>query len=203
MDLVKLYSNHLAVHLNASKENLLEEYKKRYEIEEIPTARVTHHQATATPAVSLPAPPAANENYGQRARRILNERAAAIALRDNTPMDVAAEPVQQEQPPRPDTNIAAPLYFKLKTTLEVIFVSGWGEFTPNTSSMSSTTECRRLQPHRLFLFLLHPLPMKITDSGRGAFLTKERPPQRYSATLPSTSPRNLFNKSNPQDQTLI
>ena len=26
-DLVKLYSDHLAVHLNASKENLLEEYK--------------------------------------------------------------------------------------------------------------------------------------------------------------------------------
>ena len=32
VDLVKLYSNHLAVHLNASKENLLEEYKKRYKI---------------------------------------------------------------------------------------------------------------------------------------------------------------------------
>ena len=43
-------------------------------------------------------------------------------------MDVAAEPVQQEQPPKPDTNVDAPLYFKLKTTLEVIFVSGWGEF---------------------------------------------------------------------------
>ena len=44
------------------------------------------------------------------------------------PMDVAAEPAQREQPPRPDTNIDAALYFKLKTTLEVIFVSGWGEF---------------------------------------------------------------------------
>ena len=43
-------------------------------------------------------------------------------------MDVAAEPVQQEQPTRLDTNIDAHLYFKLKTTLEVIFVSGWGEF---------------------------------------------------------------------------
>ena len=42
-------------------------------------------------------------------------------------MDVAAEPEQREHPPRPDTNIDAPLYFKLKTTLEVIFFSGWGE----------------------------------------------------------------------------
>ena len=32
VDLVKLYSDHLDVHLNASKENLLEEYQKRYEI---------------------------------------------------------------------------------------------------------------------------------------------------------------------------
>ena len=108
--------------------NLLEEYKKRYEIEELPTARVTRHQATATPAVSLIAPPAATENYGQRVRRLLNERAAATASRENTPMDVAAEPAQREQPPRPNTNIDAPLYFKLNTTLEVIFVSGWGEF---------------------------------------------------------------------------
>ena len=94
----------------------------------MPNARVTHPQATATPAVSLIAPPAATENFGQRARRLFNKRAAATALRDNIPMDVAAEPVQQEQPPRSDTNIDAPLYFKLKTTLEVIFVSGWGEF---------------------------------------------------------------------------
>ena len=49
-------------------------------------------------------------------------------LRDNTPMDVAPEPAQREQPPRPDTDIDAALYFKLKTTLEVIFVPGWGEF---------------------------------------------------------------------------
>ena len=70
VDLVDMYSDHLAVHLNASKENLLKEYKKRYEIEEMPTARVTSHQATATPAVSLPAPPAASENSRQRARRL-------------------------------------------------------------------------------------------------------------------------------------
>ena len=43
-------------------------------------------------------------------------------------MDVAAEPAPREQPPRPDTNVDAALYYKLKTTLEVIFISGWGEF---------------------------------------------------------------------------
>ena len=43
-------------------------------------------------------------------------------------MDVAAEPAPREQSPRPDTNVDVTLYFKLKTTLEVIFVSGWGEF---------------------------------------------------------------------------
>ena len=35
---------------------------------------------------------------------------------------------QKVTTPRPDTNIDAPLYFELKTTLEVIFVSVWGEF---------------------------------------------------------------------------
>ena len=56
VDLVELYSDHLAVHLNASKENLLEEYKKWYEIKEMPTARVTRNQATATLDVSLIGP---------------------------------------------------------------------------------------------------------------------------------------------------
>ena len=41
VDLVEMYSNHLDVHLNTLKDNLLEEYKKRYEIKEMPTARVT------------------------------------------------------------------------------------------------------------------------------------------------------------------
>ena len=43
-------------------------------------------------------------------------------------MDVAVEPAPREQPPRPDTCTDAVLYHKLKTTLEVIFDSGWGEF---------------------------------------------------------------------------
>ena len=128
VDLIKLYSDHIAVHINTSKENLLEEYQKKDEIEEMPTTRITFPQATATLAVSLIALPSTYENYGQRAQRLLNERAAATASSDNTPMDVAAEPAQIEQPRRPDTNIDAVLNFKLKTTLEVIFVSGWGEF---------------------------------------------------------------------------
>ena len=69
VDIVELYIDQLAVHLNTLKENLLEEYKKRYEIEEMPTVRITRHQATANPDVSVIAPPAATENYGQRAWR--------------------------------------------------------------------------------------------------------------------------------------
>ena len=67
VDLFEMYNDHIDVHLNNSKENLLKEYKKRYKIEEMLTARVTRPQATATLAVSLIAPPVATENYGQRA----------------------------------------------------------------------------------------------------------------------------------------
>ena len=88
-----MYSKMVAVQLNALKDNLPEEYQKRYDIEEMPTVRVTRKHATATPDVSLIAPPAATENYGQRARRLLNERAAATASHDNTPMEVTAESV--------------------------------------------------------------------------------------------------------------
>ena len=94
----------------------------------MPTVRVTCPQATDTLSVSLIAPPSASKNYGQRAQRLLNERAAAAASLRDTPMDVAAEPAPREQPPRTDNNVDAALYYKLKKTLEVIFVSGWGEF---------------------------------------------------------------------------
>ena len=46
VDVIELYRDHIAVHLNASKERLLQEYQKRYEFEEMPTARVTRPQAT-------------------------------------------------------------------------------------------------------------------------------------------------------------
>ena len=61
VDPIELYSDHLAVHLNASKEIILEEYQKRYDIEEMPTASVTHPQATYTLSVPLIAQPAASE----------------------------------------------------------------------------------------------------------------------------------------------
>ena len=48
VDLIKLYSDQLAVHIYASKERLLEEYQKWYNIKEMPTARVTCPQATDT-----------------------------------------------------------------------------------------------------------------------------------------------------------
>ena len=94
----------------------------------MPTARVTRPQATVTLDVLPIAPPAASETFGERTRRLFDERAAAAASRDNTKMDVATRPATREQPPRPDTCIDTVLYLKLKTTLEVIFVSGWGEF---------------------------------------------------------------------------
>ena len=43
-------------------------------------------------------------------------------------MDVAARPSTIQQPTQTDTCIDAALYIKLKTTLEVIFVSCWGGF---------------------------------------------------------------------------
>ena len=38
---VEFYSNHIVVHLEASKERILGEYKKNYKIEEMHRARVT------------------------------------------------------------------------------------------------------------------------------------------------------------------
>ena len=57
VDIIKLYSDHIAVHLNASKEILLEEYQKKYELKEMPTACVTRPQAIATSAISPNAQP--------------------------------------------------------------------------------------------------------------------------------------------------
>ena len=41
---------------------------------------------------------------------------------------MSTRPATREQPIRPDTYIDTVLYLNLKTKLEVIFVSGWGEF---------------------------------------------------------------------------
>ena len=62
--------------------------------------------------------------FGERARRLFNKRDAADASIDNTIMAVYEIPAVRETPPQPDAFIDAALYIKLKTTLEVIFVSG-------------------------------------------------------------------------------
>ena len=94
----------------------------------MPTARVTRPQATVTSAVPPHAQSAPIETFGERARRLFNKRDTTAASNDNTAMSVAARPAIRELPPQPDAFIDALLYIKLKTTLEVIFVSGWEEF---------------------------------------------------------------------------
>ena len=94
----------------------------------MPPARVTRPQATGTSAVPPPDQPPPTESFGERARLLFNDRDATATSIDNTAMAVATRPAVREQPPQPDAFIDAALYIKLKTTLEIIFVSGWGEF---------------------------------------------------------------------------
>ena len=61
-DIIELYSNHITVHLNASKERLLKEYQKKNEHEDMPTTRVTRPQATATSAAPPHAQPPPTRN---------------------------------------------------------------------------------------------------------------------------------------------
>ena len=136
VDVIELYSDHIAVKLNALEERPLKEYKKIYELEEMPIARVICPQATDTSSVPPNAQPSLSENFRERTHQIFNERAAAAALRNNTTMDVYRIPATRKQPPQPDACIYATLYTKLKTALEVIFVLGWGE---SYSSINSTS----------------------------------------------------------------
>ena len=94
----------------------------------MPTARVTLPQVTDTSYVPPISPLAASETFGERTRRLFDERDAAAASNDNTKMAVATRPATGDHPPHPDTRIDAALYIKIKTTLEVIFVLGWEEF---------------------------------------------------------------------------
>ena len=126
VDVIELYSDHLAVHLVASKERLPVKYQKIYELEEMPTASITYPQATVNPDAPPTPQPAASETFGERARRLFDERAAAADSRDTSTIEVSTRPSTREQHPRPETYIDAVLYLTLKTTLEVIFVSGWG-----------------------------------------------------------------------------
>ena len=128
IDIIELYSYHIAVHINDSKERLLKEYKKKYELGDMPTTRVTGPQAEDTLADPPPDQPAPSEKFGERARHLFNEKDAASASTDDTAMAVVVRPAEREPPPQPDAFIDAALYIKINTTLEVIFVLGWGEF---------------------------------------------------------------------------
>ena len=72
MDVIKLYSNCLIVHIDASKEILLEGYKKKYKFEEIPRARVTRPMTAATSDTNPSAHPTSSKNFREQARRLLN-----------------------------------------------------------------------------------------------------------------------------------
>ena len=100
VDVIKLYSEHLSVHLNASKERLLKEYQKRYELKDMPTARVTRPQATDTSSVPPNAQPSPSEKFGERNQRLFNQRTSVAALNDTTTMDVATIPATRDQPPQ-------------------------------------------------------------------------------------------------------
>ena len=80
----RLYSNHLAVHIDALNKRILEEYKKNDKLEEITRAHVTH------PLAELPAAylafPTIPGNFVEQTRRLLNERAAAAVSTNDTPI---------------------------------------------------------------------------------------------------------------------
>ena len=88
-------------------------------------ARVTRTQAAATSADPPPAQSTPSETFGERVRRLLNERDATVASTEDTIMAFVVRPAKRELPPQPDTFIDPALYIKLKTTLEVISVLGW------------------------------------------------------------------------------
>ena len=63
IDVIRLYSDNISVHLDASKERLLEEYTKKIEIEEMSCARVTLPLGASTSAAPPPAQPALQNIY--------------------------------------------------------------------------------------------------------------------------------------------
>ena len=124
-----MYRDHIDVHLDASKEIILEEYKKIYKLKEMPRACVTRPLAEATSATPPSAHPDTSENFGERTRSLLNKRAAASASTNYNRMVVAKNrPAEAELPPQANTFVDAAIYIKLKATLEVIFVLGRGVF---------------------------------------------------------------------------
>ena len=79
------------------------------------------------PADAPPSRHALPENFGEQTRRLLNERAAAAVQTNNTNMFVVGYRTAEAEPPlQLDHFVGAALYIKLKATLEVVFVLGWG-----------------------------------------------------------------------------
>ena len=110
------------MHINASKEIILEEYKKKYELEEMPSSCVTRPLAAAPVAAPPPARLACPEKFGKQVRRLLDERSAAAASTDDTCMGGGENrPAEADPPPHPYTFVDASFYIKLKATIEVIF----------------------------------------------------------------------------------
>ena len=125
IDVIELYSDHLAVCIDASKERILKDYKKNYKLVEMLCARVTRPLAAEYTAAAPPAHPAHSKNFGEIARRLLNERAAAAAETDDT-LTVVVEnrPAKADPPPHTKTFVDAALYIKLKATIGVICFLG-------------------------------------------------------------------------------
>ena len=129
IDVIELYSNHLSVHTDTSKERILKEYKKTYKPGEMPRARVTLPLAAAPAAATTSDHPAHSEKFGERDWRLLNERSAASTPTNNNRMVVAKNGCGEAEPlPYPDTFVDAAFYLKLEATIKVISISGWGVF---------------------------------------------------------------------------
>ena len=94
----------------------------------MPDARATLPQVTSISSAPPPAQSVPSEIFGEQAQRIFNKRDAAAVSTNDTTMAVVVRPAEREPPPQTDAIIDAALYMKLKTTLEVIFVLGSGEF---------------------------------------------------------------------------
>ena len=78
---------------------------------------------TVSPAAAAPPHSSCTENFLERTRRLINERAAIAVSTDENRMDVVEErPSEAEQPPHTDNFLDEVFYIKLKATLEVIFV---------------------------------------------------------------------------------
>ena len=94
----------------------------------MPMARVIRPKATDTSYLPPNSQHSPSEKFRERTQRIFNKRAAAAVLRDIISIAFVTRPGTREHPPQPDACIDATIYIKLNTTLQVIFVLGWGYF---------------------------------------------------------------------------